>query len=334
IFEPTFHDSSHGFRRYRGAQTAIAEATKYFKEGYSTTVDIDLSKFFDRVHHQRLLARMGKRVGDRRVLKLVHRMLKAKLVLPDGTRVVTEKGTPQGGPLSPLLSNIVLDELDWELDRRGLRFVRYADDFSIFVRSQRSGHRVMASVQRFTEHELRLVINEEKSSVSDPFDLTFLGFWLRKNAKGEVLILISQRTTNRLKVRLRELTPRNWGGSFDSCVLRVNGYLNGWIGYFRLCTGTGSFGFVDARIRRRLRALIVRQKKRPRHLYRHLLRRGISRGLAWKSAYEIRGHWKRSSSFGIHKAYGNAWFAERLVSLRTRWHDFHPVGATKQLKLF
>ena len=334
IFEPTFHDSSHGFRRYRGAQTAIAEAKKYFNEGYGTTVDIDLSKFFDRVHHQRLLARMGKRVGDGRVLKLVHRMLKAKVVLPDGTRVVTEKGTPQGGPLSPLLSNIVLDELDWELDRRGLRFVRYADDFSVFVRSQQSGHRVMASVQRFIEHELRLVINEEKSSVSDPFDLTFLGFWLRKNAKGEVLILISQRTTNRLKVRLRELTPRNWGGSFDSCVLRVNRYLNGWIGYFRLCTGTGSFGFVDARIRRRLRALLVRQKKRPRHLYRHLLRRGISRGLAWKSAYEIRGHWKRSSSFGIHKAYGNAWFAERLVSLRTRWHDFHPVGAAKQLKLF
>ena len=334
IFEPTFHDSSHGFRRYRGAQTAIAEATKYFNEGYGTTVDIDLSKFFDRVHHQRLLARMGKRVGDGRVLKLVHRMLKAKVVLPDGTRVVTEKGTPQGGPLSPLLSNIVLDELDWELDRRGLRFVRYADDFSVFVRSQRSGHRVMASVQRFSEHELRLVINEEKSSVSDPFDLTFLGFWLRKNAKGEVLILISQRTTNRLKVRLRELTPRNWGGSFDSCVLRVNRYLNGWIGYFRLCTGTSSFGVVDAHIRRRLRALLVRQKKRPRHLYRHLLRRGISRGLAWKSAYGIRGHWKRSSSFGIHKAYGNAWFAERLVSLRARWHDFHPVGATKQLKLF
>lgn len=128
IFEPTFHDSSHGFRRYRGAQTAIAEATEYFNEGYGTTVDIDLSKFFDRVNHQRLLARMGKRVGDGRVLKLVHRMLKAKVVLPDGTRVVTEEGTPQGGPLSPLLSNIVLDELDWELDRRGLRFVRYADD--------------------------------------------------------------------------------------------------------------------------------------------------------------------------------------------------------------
>ena len=334
IFEPTFHDSSHGFRRYRGAQTAIAEATKYFKEGYSTTVDVDLSKFFDRVHHQRLLARMGKCVSDGRVLKLVHRMLRAKVVLPDGTRVVTEEGTPQGGPLSPLLSNIVLDELDWELDRRGLRFVRYADDFSVFVRSERSGHRVMASVKRFIESKLLLVINEEKSSVSDPFDLTFLGFWLRKSAKGEVSISISQRTTNRLNVRVRELTPRNWGGSFDSCVLHVNRYLNGWIGYFRLCTGTSSFGNVDAHIRRRLRALLVRQKKRPRHLFRHLLRRGISGGMAWKSAYGIRGHWKRSASFGIHKAYGNAWFAERLVRLCARWQDFHPMGATKQLELF
>jgi len=334
IFEPHFHDSSHGFRRYRGSQTAIAEATKYFNEDYGITVDIDLSKFFDRVNHQRLLGRMSQRVGDGRVLKLVHRMLKAKVALPDGTRVVTEEGTPQGGPLSPLLSNIVLDELDWELDRRGLRFVRYADDFSVFVRSERSGHRVMASVKRFIERKLLLVVNEEKSSVSPPFDLTFLGFWLRKNAKGEVSILISERSAKRLDIRVRELTPRNWGGSFDSCVLRVNRYLNGWIGYFQLCTGTSSFGDVDAHIRRRLRAILVRQKKRPRHLYRHLLRRGISGGMAWKSAYGIRGHWKRSSSFGIHKAYGNAWFAERLVSLRTRWHDFHPVGATKQLELF
>ena len=334
IFEPAFHDSSHGFRRNRGAQTAIAEATQYFNEGYGVTVDIDLSKFFDRVNHQRLLARMGQRIGDGRVLKLVHQMLKAKVVLPDGTRVVTEEGTPQGGPLSPLLSNIVLDELDWELARRGLRFVRYADDFSVFVRSPRAGHRVMASVKRFIERKLRLVINEEKSSVSDPFDLTFLGFRLRKTAKGKVSILISPRTATRMSVRLRELTPRNWGGSFDSCVECVNSYLRGWIGYFRLCTDTGSFDNFDAHIRRRLRAILVRQKKRPRHLYRHLLRRGISRGMAKKSAYEIRGHWKRSSSFGIHKAYSNAWFAKRLVNLRVQWQSFQPTRAPKQLTLF
>jgi group II intron reverse transcriptase/maturase len=334
IFEPHFHDSSHGFRRYRGAQTAIAEASGYFNEGYGITVDIDLSKFFDRVHHQRLLGRMSQRVGDRRVLKLIHRMLKAKVVLPDGTCVVSEAGTPQGGPLSPLLSNIVLDELDWELDRRGLKFVRYADDFSVFVRSKRAGDRVMASVQRFIERKLRLVINEEKSSVSDPFDLTFLGFRLRKDSQGKVTIGISKRTAKRMSVRIRELTPRNWGGSFDSCVTEVNRYLSGWIGYFGLCTGPSSFSGFDAHIRRRLRALLVRQKKRPRHLFRHLLRRGISRGMAWKSAYGIRGHWKRSASFGVHKAYGNAWFAERLPSLRVLWQASHPQGALQQLQLF
>ena len=160
LFEPTFHHSSHGFRPHRGAPTAIAEAKKHFAEGRVWTVDIDLSKFFDRVHHQRLLNRMARHVEDGRVLKLVHRMLKAKVVLPDGTRTATDEGTPQGGPLSPLLSNIVLDELDWELERRGLRFVRYADDFSVFVKSERAGHRVMNSVRKFIEKRLRLLVNE------------------------------------------------------------------------------------------------------------------------------------------------------------------------------
>ncbi|QDU05692.1 Group II intron, maturase-specific domain [Gimesia chilikensis] len=144
--------------------------------------------------------------------------------------------------------------------------------------------------------------NEEKSSVSAPFDLTFLGFRLRKDSKWIMMIRISNRTARRMSVRIRELTPRNWGGSFDSCVAQVNRYLNVWIGYFCLCTGVGSFSGFDAHIRRRLRPILVRQKKRPRHLFRHLLRRGVSQGLAWKSAYRIRGHWKRSASFGIHKA--------------------------------
>ena len=334
IFEPHFHDSSHGFRKYRGAQTAIAQASGYFEDDYGTTVDIDLSKFFDRVHHQRLLGRMSQRVGDGRVLQLIHRMLKAKVVLPDGTRVVSEEGTPQGGPLSPLLSNIVLDELDWELDRRGLRFVRYADDFSVFVRSERSAERVMSSVSRFIEQKLRLVVNQEKSSISRPFDLTFLGFRLGKDKQGKVSIRLSKRSIDRLKTRVIELTPRNWGGSFDSCVAKVNAYLNGWMGYFRLCTTTSSFGDVDAHIRRRLRALLVRQKKRPRHLYRHLIGRGVPPRQAWKSAYKIRGHWKRSASFGVHRAYGNAWFEGRLVNLRARWQSFRPSGVAEQRLLF
>ena len=160
IFDPTFHDSSHGFRTNRGAQTAIAEAKRYVEEGFNWSVNIDLSKFFDRVNHQRLLNRLAQRVDDGRVLTLVHRMLKAKVVLPDGTRVSMKEGTMQGVPLSPLLSNVVLDELDWELDRRGLRFVRYADDANIFVRSERAGQRVLGSVRCFVEGRLRLKINE------------------------------------------------------------------------------------------------------------------------------------------------------------------------------
>lgn len=326
IFEPTFHASSHGFRPGRGAQTAIDEAKKYLVEGFSITVDIDLSKFFDRVHHQRLLNRLAQRVSDGRILKLVHRMLKAKVVLPDGARITTEEGTPQGGPLSPLLSNIVLDELDWELARRGLRFVRYADDFSVFIRSERAGRRVMDSIRKFIERRLRLVVNEEKSSVSRPNDLTFLGFQLGKSPTGEVTVTPSQRTEARLDTRVRELTPRTWGQSVAACIENVNSYLRGWFGYFRLCTEEGliSFGTFDAHIRRRIRAVIVHQKKRPRHLYRHLLARGLSGGMAAKAAFERRGVWHRCASFGMHKAYPNAWFADRLMSLKDEWQRLHP----------
>jgi RNA-directed DNA polymerase len=338
IFEPTFHTSSHGFRPGRGAQTAIDEAKKYLTEGFSITVDIDLSKFFDRVNHQRLLNRLAQRVSDGRILKLVQRMLKAKVVLPDGTRITTEEGAPQGGPLSPILSNIVLDELDWELARRGLRFVRYADDFSVFVRSERAGRRVMDSIRKFIEGRLRLVVNEEKSSVSRPNDLTFLGFHLGKTPDGKVTVTPSKRTEQRLDLRIRELTPRTWGQSVAACIDKVNSYLRGWFGYFRLCTEEGmhSFGTFDAHIRRRIRAVSVRQKKRPRHLYRHLLARGVSVGMAVKTAFDRRGVWHRSATFGMHKAYSNDWFAERLMSLKEEWQRLHPPPqvSSKQLLLF
>ena len=175
IFEPVFHKSSHGFRPNRGAHTAIAEAKTYLEDGRSWLVDIDLSKFFDRVNHQRLLDRLSLQVKDRRVVTLIKRLLKAKVVLPDGMRVSTEEGTPQGGPLSPLLSNVVLDELDWELERRGLCFVRYADDCNIYVGSERACQRVMDSVRRFLEGRLRLLVNEDKSAVARPEE-AFSGF--------------------------------------------------------------------------------------------------------------------------------------------------------------
>ena len=186
IFEPTFHPSSHGFRLHRGAHTAIAQAKEHLEAGYQMVVDFDLSKFFDRVHHQRLLDRIAQRVSDRRLLALVRRMLTAGVVMPDGTKIAVTEGTPQGGPLSPLLSNIVLDELDWELERRGHRFVRYADDSNIFVRSARAGERVMASIRHFLERRMRLKVNEEKSGIRQPHQVHFLGFRFqcRQTAEG------------------------------------------------------------------------------------------------------------------------------------------------------
>jgi len=190
-YEPTFHASSHGFRPERSCHTAITEAQEHLKDGYEWVVDLDLEKFFDRVHHDRLLARLAERIVDKRLLKLIREMLKAKVVMPDGVVVSTEEGTPQGGPLSPLLSNIVLDELDAEFEQRGYRFVRYADDANIYVRSERAGHRVMASVVKFIERRLRLKVNTIKSAVARPEDRHFVGFRLRQNwENGDIEVLL------------------------------------------------------------------------------------------------------------------------------------------------
>ncbi len=324
VFDPTFSAHSHGFRPGRGAQTAIADAKAHLEAGSTWMVSIDLSKFFDRVNHQRLLARMSQRVADGRLLRLVHRMLKAKVVLPDGTRVSTEEGTPQGGPLSPLLSNIVLDELDHELTRRGHRFVRYADDFNIFVRSERAGHRVMASTTRFIERRLRLKVNAEKSAVARPGEIHFLGFSLPVRVDGAVEVDLSERTKKRMAARIRALTPRNWGRSIEACIERLNVYLRGWFGYFRLVTrfGAGRMRAIDGRIRRRLRAIIVKQKKRPRYLYRHLVERGVRPGTAAGHAWSGWGPWRQSVG-AMHRAYPNAWFHRRLYCLEHEWRQLY-----------
>lgn len=330
IFDPTFHDSSHGFRPGRGAQTAIVESVGYLQQGLRYTVDMDLSNFFDRVHHQRLLDRMAQRVDDRRLLRLVRLMLRANVVLPDGTRVSTEEGTPQGGPLSPLLSNIVLDELDQELARRGHCFVRYADDSNIYVRSERAGHRVLASIRRFVEGRLRLKVNEEKSAVDLASRRHFLGFRVSTTRGGAIKVQLSTRTFKRIDTRIREMTPRNWGRAFEDCVDRLDRYLRGWMGYFRLCTqhAMRTLRYFDGHIRRRLRAILVRQKKRPRHLFRHLLSRGVSRASAWKAAFGRRGTWWQSRSNGMHQGYPNDWFALRVAPLDQLWkqtrYDWRP----------
>jgi RNA-directed DNA polymerase len=333
IFEPLFHAGSHGFRPDRGAQSAVAEAKGYVEEGYSVVVDLDISKFFDHVNWQRLLARLAQRVTDKRVLKLIHRMLRAKVVMPDGTKIRVVEGTPQGGPLSPLLSNIVLDELDWELDRRGLRFVRYADDCNIYVRSQRAGERVMDSTRRFIERRLRLKINEEKSSVTTPDKVHFLGFRLVMLGNGSVHVYLSERSHRRLMRRIRELTPRTWGNSLVKCIEGLNEYLTGWEAYFDLCTrpAASRWPHYDAHIRRRLRAIVVKQRKRPRFLYRHLVKRGVSKESAAMTAWSRKGIWAKSNMYGLNRAYPNAWFAGRLISLWGRWQSRHPTWPSQSV---
>ena len=232
-WEPTFHPSSHGFRPGRSCHTAIAEAKQYLENGYEWVVDLDLEKFFDRVHHQRLVARLETKVRDRRLIALIQRMLKAKVVMPEGVVVNTDEGVPQGGPLSPLLSNIVLDELDHELARRGHRFVRYADDENIYVRSERAGHRVMASVVRFIEKQLRLKVNQAKSAVARPEERHFVGFSLRRNPEdGTMEVFLSKRSKERIDAKIRELTPRAWGQSLPGCISKLNTYLRGWLNFF------------------------------------------------------------------------------------------------------
>jgi|HubBroStandDraft_6_1064221.scaffolds.fasta_scaffold135377_1 RNA-directed DNA polymerase len=324
IYEPTFHEASHGFRPGRSCHTAIARARGYVEEGYEWVVDIDLEKFFDKVNHQRLMARLAQRVDNQSLLVLIGRMLKARVVMPDGVVVSTEEGVPQGGPLSPLLSNIVLDELDQELSQRGHCFVRYADDCNIYVRSERAGQRVMASVVSFIERRLRLRVNASKSAVARPEERHFVGFRLRREPlDGELEVLLSKRSQERIGAKVRELTPRNWGSSLDACITQVNAYLLGWIGFFAICTVAikPTLQKLDAHIRRRLRAIQLAHWKTKRTITRKLIKLGVAPRTAWRYVYGGRKSlWALSHTPAVDRGLRNAFFAERgLVSLAGRW---------------
>lgn len=339
LYEPTFHESSHGFRPGRSCHTALARALSYVEDGYEWVVDIDLEKFFDTVNHQRLMARLAQRVTDRRLLVLIGRMLKARVVMPDGVAVSTVEGVPQGGPLSPLLSNVVLDELDRELAARGHRFVRYADDCNIYVRSERAGQRVMTSVVRFIERRLRLKVNAAKSAVARPSERHFLGFRLEVEPVTEVVeVLLSKRSKERIDARIREITPRRWGQSLVACIAQLNAYLDGWFGFFVICTAgvLSTLHRLDAHIRRRLRAIQLAQWKSKRTRARRLIQLGVKPKTAWRSVYDgRRSLWSLSHQPSVDRGLRNAYFAERgLVSLEQRWRDAHEhVVAPVQLAL-
>lgn len=331
-YEPHFHPSSHGFRPGKSCHTAIAEAKAHVEEGYDWVVDIDLEKYFDQVNHQRLLSKLEIKISDKRVMQLIRRMLKASVVLPDGVVVSTDEGVPQGGPLSCLLSNIVLDELDWELHSRGHRFVRYADDQNIYVRSERAGQRVMESVRQFIEKRLKLRINSSKSAVAKTEERHFLGFRLERDPlDGEVRVSLSKRSKRRIDEKVREKTPRNWGNSLKLCIGKLNEYLTGWVEFFRICSESerSNFANIDAHIRRRLRALILRQCKRKRFIVRKLIRLGVSPKTAWPSVYRGRQSlWALSHIAAVDRGLRNAYFAERgLVSLAASWERLNLKSA-------
>lgn len=337
-YEPSFNSASHGFRPGRGCQTAIAQAKSYVQDGYGWVVDIDLESFFVRVPHQRLMARLAERVEDNRLLTLINRMLKAKVVMPDGVKVATEEGLPQGGPLSPLLSNIVLNELDEELNRRGLRFVRYADDANIYVASERAAQRVMSSVVYFIERRLGLKVNMAKSATARPETRHFLGYRLVPQPVG-VQVFLSERSEKRLRERIVELTPRSAGRSLAETIDKVNTYLRGWLGHFGVCTPGLEYAVskVDAHIRRRLRAIVLRHWKSKRTTARRLISLGVNPRTAWRRVYEGRKSiWKLSHDPAVDRGLRNAYFAERgLVSLREQFNArWAARSAPQQLSLF
>jgi len=331
LYEPFFHPSSHGFRPQRSCHTAIAEARRHLLTGKQWVVDLDLEKFFDRVHHERLLARLSVRVGDRSLIALIRKMLKAKVVMPDGVVVATEEGTPQGGPLSPLLSNVVLDELDQELAERGHLFVRYADDCNIYVASERAGHRVMASITRFLEDRMRLRVNREKSAVARPRGRHFLGFCVDFN-EDSVEVWPSRRSKERIEEKIKQLTPRSWGQSLDDCIKSLNAYLSGWINFFRVCTSPSFFEKVDGHIRRRLRAILLKHWKRKPTIARRLIHLGVDLNDAWACVRKgSRSWWALSHTPAVDNALRARWFRARgLVSLAARWRELRRRPAEPQ----
>lgn len=320
IVDKSFSDSSYGFRPGRNAWQAVQQAQRYIRGGKRWVVDMDLEKFFDRVDHRLLMTRLARTIKDRRVLRLIRRYLKAEIVW-DGQREKRQEGMPQGGPLSPLLSNILLDELDKELERRGHSFCRYADDCNIYVSSRKAGDHLLKNIRAFVENKLKLKVNEKKSAVARPWERKFLGYSVTWHKQAKLKIALT--SVNRLKEKVRSLTTGNRSKSVKTTINALTPVLRGWISYFRLTEVRGVLEELDGWIKRKLRCLLWRQWKRPGTRTKNLQRAGLSKDRAMISAYNNHGPWWNSGSSHMNQAIKNAWFSRQgLISLLEQQRKF------------
>lgn len=319
MYEKIFSENSYGFRPDKNAHQALKKAGQYVAQGKNNVIDLDLEKFFDEVSHHRLMWLLSTRIGDKRVLQLIHRYLKAGM-LQEGLMEQRIKGTPQGSPLSPLLSNIVLDELDKELERRGHCFVRYADDVKIFVGSKRSSEKVKASVTKYITGKLKLRVNESKSRICKGYELNFLGHSIL--TKGE--LGLSKQSEQRLKDKVREVTKRNKGISFEEMLQQLRTKLQGWLNYFRYAKMSKRMEAIDGWIRRKLKCFRLKQCKRRIGIARWLRKLGVEEKLSWRTALSGKGWWRISNSPALNIGMNKEWFAQQgYYSLSENYKSLH-----------
>lgn len=323
MYDPTFSDHSYGFRPNRNAHDAVRKAKGYIQEGKRWVVDMDLEKFFDKVNHDRLMGTLAKRIKDKTLLKLIRKYLKSGVMI-NGVVTSNEEGTPQGGPLSPLLSNIVLDELDKELEKRGHAFVRYADDCNIYVNTQKAGHRVMNSLTSFIEGKLKLKVNQAKSAVDRPWKRKFLGFSFTFHKEPKVRI--AKESVKRMKNKIRDITSRKKPYPMEYRIEKLNQYLMGWCGYFALADTPSVFRNFDSWIRRRLRMCVWKNWKKPKTKVRKLIGLGVPPGKAYEWGNSRKSYWRISKSPILHRTLGNSYWSSRgLKSLLSRYETLrHP----------
>lgn len=319
IFDPDFSEQSFGFRPGRSAQQAVRAAREHVAKGYEWVVDVDLDRFFDRVQHDVLMAKVARKIGDRRLLRLIRRYLEAGIMV-EGVKQASAEGTPQGSPLSPLLANIMLDDLDRELERRGHRFVRYADDLRVHVKSERAGERVLAGVTEFVERRLKLRVNRKKSSVRHAARARVLGFgfWYRRD--GRVGLQVDPKALERMRWRVRRLTGRHWRIAMEERIRLLNRYIAGWVGYFALSELPSDFEKTDGWLRRRLRQARWKEWKRPRTRARRLLELGVPADDAYRWGFSGKGCWRLAGSLPLQIALPNQYWADLgLIGFQTRW---------------